>query len=144
MKPGPCSPSSPRWKSSLLSSAPISLRVLDGLFAVCRLDPTERVPENLPLASLLSITHTPRELSIVCRESRGLPGTIESGWRCLVVDGTLAFDQVGILASLAQPLAEAGVSIFVLSTYDTDYLMVKEELLETSLEALQAAGHTIL
>ena len=117
---------------------------MEGRFAVCRLDPDSEVPEHLPLASLLSITRTPRELSIVCRESRGLPGTIESGWRCLVVDGPLAFDQVGILASLAQPLADAEISIFVVSTYDTDYLLVKEDKLELALEPLQAAGHRIL
>ena len=118
--------------------------MLEGRFAVCRLDPDSSVPEHLPLASLLSITRTPRELSIVCRESRSLPGTIETGWRCLFVDGTLSFDQVGILASLAQPLAAAGVSIFVVSTYDTDYLLVKEERLEAALEALGQAGHEIL
>ncbi len=122
----------------------MTLRLLEGRFVVCRLDPDSTVPEHLPLASLLSITRTPRELSIVCRESRGLPGTIESGWRCLVVDGTLDFDQVGILASLAQPLAEAGISIFAVSTYDTDYLLLKEENLEAALAALEAAGHSIL
>lgn len=120
------------------------MRVLDGRFAICRLDADSSVPEHLPLASLLSITRSPRELSIVCRESRGLPGTIETGWRCLVVDGTLSFDEVGILASLAQPLADAGVSIFVVSTYDTDYLLVKEDKLELALETLLAAGHRIL
>lgn len=93
---------------------------------------------------MLSVTRTPRELSIVCRESRGLPGTIESGWRCLVVDGTLEFDQVGVLASLAQPLAEAGISILAVSTYDTDYLLLKEDKLEAALEALETAGHEIL
>ena len=118
--------------------------MLEGRFAICRLDPDSEVPEHLPLASLLSVTRTPRELSIVCRESRGLPGTIESGWRCLVVDGNLDFDQVGILASLAQPLAAVGISIFAVSTYDTDYLLLKEDRLEAALEALEAAGHRIL
>ena len=92
--------------------------MLEGRFAVCRLDPDSSVPEHLPLASLLSITRTPRE--------------------------TRSFDQVGILASLAQPLAAAGVSIFVVSTYDTDYLLVKEEKLELARESLRAAGHRFL
>ena len=126
------------------SQAPVSLRVLDGRYAICRLGPTELVPASLPQASLLSITRTPTELSIVCQESDNLPGLAEAGWRCLVVDGILEFDQVGILASLAQSLAEAGVSIFVLSTYDTDYLMVKENKLEVALESLQVAGHQLL
>lgn len=101
------------------------------------------MPEHLPLASLLSVTRTPRELSIVCRESRGLPGLVETGWRCLMVSEDLTFDQVGILASLAQPLADAQVSLFAISTYDTDYLLVKEEKLETATAALEAAGHHI-
>ena len=97
------------------------------------------MPADLDASTLLSVTRTPSELSIVCRESPRLPGKVESGWRCLVVDGTLEFDQVGVLASLAQPLAEAGVSILVLSTYDTDYLLVKEEKLGLAIESLRAA-----
>jgi len=111
---------------------------------VCRLAPDEEVPAGLNESTLLSVTRTPRELSIVCRESQGLPGLIEPGWRCLVVDGTLEFDQVGILASLAQPLARAGVSIFAISTYDTDYLLVKEEKLDLAMGCLRAANHRIL
>jgi len=97
------------------------------------------VPADLDASTLLSVTRTPSELSIVCRESPRLPGKVEPGWRCLVVDGTLEFDQVGVLASLAQPLAAAGVSIFVISTYDTDYLLVKEEKLGLAIESLRAA-----
>jgi len=111
---------------------------------VCRLAPEEKVPADLDASTLLSITRTPTELSVVCRETPDLPGQVEAGWRCSVVDGTLEFDQVGILASLAQPLAEAGVSIFVLSTYDTDYLLVKEEKLDLAIETLRAAGHRTL
>ena len=111
---------------------------------MCRLAPQADVPSGLDEASLLSVTRTPSELSIVCRERPDLPGQIEPGWRCLVVDGTLEFGQVGILASLARPLAEAGVSIFGVSTYDTDYLLVKEDTLETALQALRTNGQEIL
>jgi hypothetical protein len=72
-----------------------------------------------------------------------LPGRVERGWRCLEVEGPLEFTQVGILASLTQPLAEAGVSIFALSTYDTDYLLVKEAQFESAIAALQAVGHCV-
>ena len=61
-----------------------------------------------------------------------------------MVDGTLEFDQVGILASLAGPLAEAEISLFAVSTYDTDYLLLKEDKLTAALEALESAGHRIL
>lgn len=122
----------------------LALRLLTERFSVCRLAADESVPEELPRSSLLSITRTADELSVVCEESDELPGIVESGWRCLVVDGPLAFDQVGILASLAQPLADAGVSVFVISTYDTDYLLVKEAQLETALGNLKSVGHSVL
>lgn len=119
------------------------MRLLADRFAVCRLAPEDEVPAGLDNSTLLSITRTPSELSIVCRELPDLPGRVEAGWRCLVVEGTLEFHQVGILASLAHPLAAAGVSIFVVSTYDTDYLLVKQYKLEMALAALTRAGHTI-
>lgn len=127
-----------------MSPSPIPLRLLSDRFAVCRLAPDEKTPGNLDHSTLLSVTRTPTELSIVCRETLSLPGQVEPGWRCLVVDGTLEFDLVGVLAALAQPLAAAGVSIFVLSTFDTDYLLVKEEKLELAIESLRAAGHRFL
>ena len=65
----------------------------------------------------------------------------EGGWRVLAVRGPLAFELTGVLASLASPLAAAGVSIFALSTFDTDYLLVPGDRLETALAALEAAGH---
>jgi len=125
-------------------SSRISLRLLEDRFAVCRLPPDGKIPPLTDASAFQSITRTQTELSIVCRESPDLPGRVEAGWRCLVVDGTLEFDQIGILASLAQPLAEAGVSIFVVSTYDTDYLLVKEDKLPVALDSLRAVGHQIL
>lgn len=124
--------------------SPITLRLLNDRFAVCRLEPDEEVPGNLSRSTMLSVTRTPTELSIVCREGPDLRGRVEAGWRCLVVDGTLEFDQVGILASLAQPLAEAGVSIFVVSTFDTDYVLIKEETVDLASESLRVAGHQVL
>jgi hypothetical protein len=68
---------------------------------------------------------------------------IESGWRALGVVGPLDFSLIGILAALAEPLAAAKVSIFAISTYDTDYVLVREKSLETALAALRRAGHTV-
>lgn len=122
----------------------VSLRVLEGRYAVCRLEAGAPVPENLPESQFLSITRTSNELSIVCADRPGLPGNVEAGWRALVVDGPLDFGQVGILASLTRPLAAAGISIFALSTYDTDYLLLKDYKLEAALAALREAGHEVL
>lgn len=121
----------------------MNLRVLADRFAVCRLPAGSEFPRGLDESALFSITRTARELSVVCRESEHLPGEIENGWRCLEVEGPLEFDQVGIFASLAQPLAEAGISIFALSTYDTDYILLKDEQLAAAIVALRAAGHDI-
>ena len=121
----------------------MQLTVLPDRFAVCRLSATSEIPRVLDESGFFSITRTARELSLVCRESEDLPGEVEPGWRCLEVEGPLEFDQVGILASLAQPLAEAGVSIFALSTYDTDYILLKDDQLAAASVALRAAGHDI-
>ena len=90
------------------------------------------------------MTRTGDELSLVCAE-RNVPQGIpcEPGWRIFKIDGPLDFALTGILASVAQPLAEAGVSTFTISTYDTDYVMVKEQDVEKAVRALAAVGHGV-
>ena len=78
---------------------------------------------------------------MVCEEAYAA-GKVESGWRMLEVEGPLPFEMTGVLSSIAAPLAAAGVSIFVVSTFDTDYVLVKEAALAAGLDALQAAGFT--
>lgn len=81
---------------------------------------------------------------MVCLASRAqAEGAVEGGWRCLRVGGRLDFGLTGILASLVGPLAEAGISVFALSTYDTDYLLVKEDVLAEAVEVLVWAGHQV-
>src|SRR5262245_30133452 len=121
----------------------IQLIVLGDLFAICRLANDAPVP---PWASrgFTSITRTADELSIVCPQSH-VPDGVQSerDWRCLQIAGKLAFSMVGILASLLTPLAEAGISVFFVSTFSTDYVLVKQTDLEKALSALDAAGHAI-
>ena len=90
------------------------------------------------------MTRTADELSIVC-ETDYVPSEVEqeSGWRALVVEGRLDFALTGILVSLAAPLADAGVSIFALSTFNTDYLLVRADDLPRAVAALRAAGHRV-
>jgi uncharacterized protein len=90
----------------------------------------------------MSITRTADELSVVCAED-AVPADIraERGFLCLAVTGPLDFAATGILASLAAPLAEAGISIFVLSTFDTDLLLIRQALLPQAVAVLRAAGH---
>ncbi len=124
--------------------AGLTLVLLPERFAVCRLAPDAPVPP-LPLrASLVAMTLTPQELSLVLPEEAAPEGVeVAGGWRALRVAGVLDFSLTGVLASLATPLAQAGASIFAISTYDTDYLLTPEASLTAALDALRAAGHTI-
>ena len=124
----------------------VELDVLPGAVAVCQLDADDPLPEWLDLTDrhLVSVTRTATELSIVTQQDDVPLGVVaERGWRVLAVRGPLAFSLTGVLASLAQPLADAGIPIFVLSTYDTDVLLVRDEGLDRAVAALTEAGHTV-
>jgi hypothetical protein len=123
---------------------PLTLSLLTGRFAICRLAPNHALPEWLQRCSFWSATRSDEELSIVVPQELVPPAwQAEKGWRCLHVLGPLDLNIVGVLASLSGVLAGAGVSIFCLSTYDTDYLFVREPDLELAKAALQEHGYTI-
>ncbi len=123
----------------------LKLRVLPHRYALCKLDAGAPIPEWVGGGDFVSITKSADELSIIDVES-GVPVDVESdrGWRCLKVDGPLAFTMIGILASLATPLADGGISLLSVSTYDTDYLLVKEANLDDALAILRREGHQCL
>lgn len=120
----------------------LTLTILAGRFCVCRLPADAGIPVWVPRAGWVSITRTAAELSIVCAED-AVPGNVpaERPYRLLEVEGPLDFALTGIILSVARPLAAAGIAIFVVSTFDTDYLLVRVEALSTAIAALQAAGH---
>jgi len=122
----------------------LTLQALDLDLMVCKLDRKAAIPDWATGRGFFSVTRTADELSIVCAE-RDLPAGVkcERGWKGLKVEGPLDFSLTGILVSLAKPLADAGISIFAISTHDTDYLLVKAEDLEPAKRALTAAGHAI-
>lgn len=119
-------------------------RVLPGEFAVCRLSPDAAIP---PWAggSFVNITLTDDELAIICLAER-VPADIRAdpGWRVLKLVGPFPFTATGVLASFASPLARAGISLLSIATYDTDYCLVKREVLDDAISVLVAAGHTRL
>jgi hypothetical protein len=122
----------------------LTLKLLDGRFAVCRLDRDAPIPAWDVRGEFFSMTRTAEELSVVCLEAAVPEGvSLEGDWRALRVAGVLDFGLVGVLASLTSPLADAGVGVFVLSTFDTDYLLVKEHDLALAVEALTARGHSV-
>lgn len=124
--------------------APLRLSVLGERLAVCRLDPQAELPQWATAAPFYSVTRTLEELSIICSE-RFIPDGVkhEGGWRALKLEGKFDFGQVGVLASVVVPLAEAGVSIFAVSTFDTDYALVKEAQLDVAVAALRDHGHKV-
>jgi hypothetical protein len=119
----------------------LTLSILNDRLAVCRLDPGTPVDLAALRGELWSITSTADELSLVLPEVLLHPGwQYEASWRALKVEGPLDFSLVGILAKLSSALADAGVSLFALSTYDTDYILVKEHDLPAAVEALEHTG----
>lgn len=123
----------------------LSIIVLPETYAICRLPPHENIPQPKNRDHFFSVTQTNQEISVVLDERDVSPDctTVELGWRCLKIDGPLYFSLIGILASIAVPLAEAKVSIFTISTYDTDYILVKSQDLQKASEALGVAGFII-
>jgi hypothetical protein len=122
----------------------LDLVLLPATFAVARLAHGTRVPAWALHGELTSITRTPEELSIVCAaDAVPADARAERGWRAIRVAGTIDFALTGILASVLAPLAAAGISIFAVSTFDTDYVLVREAALDRALAALSGAGHRI-
>lgn len=119
------------------------LRVLSDTFAICRFDPDAAIPDWAN-GELVAITRTHEDLSIICRQEH-VPDDVraERGWCCLRVVGKLDFSLVGVIASLSTVLADAGISVFVVSTFDTDYMLVKNTNVERAVEALVEAGHSV-
>ena len=122
----------------------LDLILLPDRLAVCRLPARTALPAWAVSGGLLSVAWTHDETSIVCSQA-AVPPQIHAvaGWRAFKVAGPLDFDLTGILLSIMQPLAEAGIGIFAVSTYDTDYVLVKESSLAAAIAALTAFGHHI-
>lgn len=127
-----------------MSNPKLNLEVLSEKLAVCRLPADAQVPKWAWSDSLSSVTRTGDELSVVCAEG-AVPNDVTRtpGWRAIKVRGPLDFDLVGILARLSEVLAQAGVSIFAISTYDTDHILVRDTQLDAAVKALNDAGHEV-
>jgi hypothetical protein len=125
-------------------SAKLQLALLPETLAICRLEIDAQVPAWGLDGSFVNITRTEKELSIVCPQSQVPDGVKrDEGWRCLKVQETLDVSVTGVLASLTTPLAFEGISVFAISTYDTDYFLVKQRFLEKAMTVLIRSGHHI-
>jgi uncharacterized protein len=119
--------------------------LLSETFAICRLDPTTSIPEwALRPATFTSITRTSDELSIVCPENH-IPPDLKSdaGWICMKLEGPFPFSMTGVLASFVNPLSSNRIPIFAVATFDTDYVLIKQECWEAASAALESAGHKL-
>jgi len=128
-----------------MSRPKLKFSQLPGRFAVCRLPANSEVPAWSQSGHFTSITRTADELSIVCPlENVPLEHKPKVHWICFKLEGPFDFLQVGILASFIDPLAESGVPIFAISTYDTDYILIGEPFAGAALDALRAAGPELI
>jgi hypothetical protein len=125
-------------------SRSLTLDLVPGTYAICRWSAGEPLPHWVMQGEFFSVTRTPAELSAVCDVAALPPGVkAEALWLMLAVRGPLDFNMTGVLAGSATPLATAGITIFAVSTYDTDYVLVRSDDLNCAVRALREAGHNI-
>jgi hypothetical protein len=120
------------------------IRQIPGTVAVARMDPGSDLPSWAWSGPLAAVIRTDEELSIVCDQT-AVPGDVacERDWVALKVEGPLGFSMTGVLSSLVAPLASHGIAVFVLSTFDTDYILTKKDQTPRVRELLQAEGHDV-
>jgi uncharacterized protein len=122
----------------------VQLYALDDLYAVVRLEPDADIPSWARTGHFWSVTRSDSELSVVCPQEQVPPdASAERGWCAFEVAGPLDFSLTGIVASLVTPLADEDIPLFVISTFETDYLLVREHDLHRSVAALTSAGHSV-
>ncbi len=122
----------------------LNLKVLDGEFTIHRFPVTSKVPNDVYESNFFTISKTDDELSIVCDSTIDIKSKkSEAGWSCFKVPGPLDFSLTGILAKISLCLAEANISIFAISTYDTDYILVSTEKVEQAKNSLITSGYLI-
>ena len=120
----------------------LDLEPIPGRYSVCRFPPDAAVPQGLEGGPFYTVSRTPDELSVVTERERVPAGvSAEHGWRAFRVRGPIDFGLTGVLAAVLEPLARESISIFAISTYDTDYILVREQALERARAALTAGGH---
>jgi hypothetical protein len=120
------------------------IRLVDAEYAITRLNIGTPLPEWLMGPGFWTVSSSREEMTLVCRAARIPPGVQSSGgWRCLRIEQHFSFDVPGVLASVLNPLTDAGVGIFANSTFSTDYVFVMGSDLDKAVAALKAHGHEI-
>ena len=126
----------------ITASANIVLSVLSETFTIHKLSPDVSIPEEILKSNYYSVSKTENELSVVCSELIEVQSLQSSkGWKCIKVKGPLDFNLTGIFASISDILAQANISIFAISTFDTDYILVKSQDLSSARTKLRQADY---
>lgn len=127
-----------------MTTPSLTLRLLPDRYAVAQLPPDAAMPDWWPASGMRHASWTDDELSLVCEETH-VPDDVrcQRGWRMFKLQGPFDFALTGILKAVLDPLAVAGVGIFAVSTYDTDYVLVQAHQLDVSLQVLREAGHRL-
>lgn len=121
-----------------------SLSLFEKEYAICRLDKNTPIPEWATGGEFFSVARTPDELSVVCEQPAVPPGIDhEGGWRCLKIESPFEFDLTGMISSIAVPLAEEQVGMFVVATQDSDYILVRQTDLDRSISLLEQSGYRV-
>jgi hypothetical protein len=123
----------------------MTLKVFENLYAVCRFPIDTAVPSWTESGEFVSVTRTPDEISVVCEQS-SVPGVVdaERDWRLLRIEGQIEFSKTGIISTIVQPLATAGISVFTIATFNTDYVLVKEAKLQAAVLVLKSVGFHVI
>ena len=123
----------------------IKLKVLKDIYAVCKFNSSSEIPSVIYSSDFYSITKAPDELSVICKQSRLINDTqgINKDWRIIKVIGPLDFSLIGIIAEISRILYKNKISIFSISTYETDYILVKNLNLKRALDSLESNGYEI-
>lgn len=122
----------------------LAFKVLPQSYAIAQLAPDDPIPQWAMSGSFFSVSRTPDELSVICEERVCAAEMAVRGWRCVEVVGPFALTAVGVAAEFSTILAQRGVSILVVSTYDTDYIFLSEDALDRAIQALIDAGHDVV
>jgi hypothetical protein len=123
----------------------MQLRLLAERFGVMKLTPPQVFPAWLTQAALFFVAQTEDEYSIMCPQIH-IPVGVDytANYRCFRVDGELAFDEIGVVARVSNPLADAGLSLFLMSTHDRDYVLVQQTNLDTAITLYKSAGFVVI
>jgi hypothetical protein len=129
----------------MTSQKKFKLKLIDDDFGIVKMDPDRPVPAWAMESPFYSVTHTESELTIVCPE-KGIPAHIEydGSWKCIRVEGVFDFEAIGVIASLSGALSQSGISIYVVTSYITDYFLIKRKHIEKAIWALEQQGHVFV